>query len=259
MIDGNDHKHILILVPHPDDEVVACAAALRRAQEQGADVYALYLTHGCLARETLWPWQRKNYDQYVARRRSESEKVSEYLGITPIGRPQRAARHLWCELPEVFSEIQQAIQHYKIDEVWLPAYEGGNADHDGLNALGTLLLPHVKVIEFAEYNYFKGRTHSQEFPYPNGSETVLTLTPEEKAQKRSALDLYGSEKLNLSYVKTERECFRSLAHYDYGKPPHPGTLWYQRFQWVPFRHPQVDFTNPQDVCRALVQFLADQT
>ena len=39
-------QRILILVPHPDDEVVAGCAAIGRAQAAGAKIFALYLTHG---------------------------------------------------------------------------------------------------------------------------------------------------------------------------------------------------------------------
>jgi LmbE family N-acetylglucosaminyl deacetylase len=54
-------RRILVLVPHPDDEVVGVAAAIARARADGARLFALYLGHGCLSRETLWPWQRAGY------------------------------------------------------------------------------------------------------------------------------------------------------------------------------------------------------
>ena len=231
-------RRILILVPHPDDEIVACCAALGRAQIQGAAFFALYLTHGCIAEET-----------YVRRRRAEAEKVASFLNMTPVGWAQRPARHLWCDLDGVFAEIKDAVAAYGITELWAPAYEGGNADHDALNFLaGKTGLP---VLEFAEYNFKDGRTQSQDFPFPNGTETSFLLTPEEQQKKRAALALYASEKQNLNYVKVVRETFRPLASYDYSQPPHVGTLWYARFQWVPFRHPRVDFTDPHEVCAQL--------
>jgi len=58
-------------------------------------------------------------------------------------------------------------------------------------------------------------------------------------------------------VTTEREALRPLATYDYAAAPHAGKLWYARFQWVPFRHPQVDFTKPETVSRALASYLAE--
>lgn len=250
-------KRILILIPHPDDEVVACAIAARRAQMEGAQLFSVYLTHGCLSRETMWPWDRKNFDQIIRRRRREGEAAAHFLSITPLNWAERAARHVWQQLPEIFEQVRRLLNPYNIDQLWLPAYEGGNPDHDATNALGQLLKNEISVLEFAEYNFKDGRANSHQFPYLNGQEIILHLTDEEQELKKRALKLYASEAMNLNYVKTEREAFRPLELYDYTQPPHPGALWYTRFQWVPFRHPRVDFTNPQDVSQAITSFLKD--
>lgn len=247
-------RRILIAVPHPDDEIVACAAAIGRAKAAGAEIFALYLTHGCIARETLWPWQRARYDANVARRYAEAKQVAEKLGLTIIGASRRPARHLWRDLPAVWEEITTALTLYSIDQIWVPAYEGGNADHDGLNGLSSLLTARASVLEFAEYNWFQGRANAQTFPCPTPDIYTIALSEEERRCKRACLDLYASEKLNLSYVGTSHESSRPLAAYDYSHPPHPGTLWYTRFHWVPFKHPRVDFTRPEDVSRAIEEF-----
>lgn len=248
-------KRIAILIPHPDDEVVACAATIGRAQETGAQIFGLHLTNGCIARETLWPWQRGSYPRKVERRKQESDVVAAQLHITPLVFSDRPARHLWSELASVYNEIRTAIEANGIDQIWTPAYEGGNADHDALNALASRFADTLSVLEFAEYNFAQGKPQAQTFPFPNGQETVVTLTETEQQTKRALLDLYASEKRNLGYVGTAQECYRPLAPYDYTLPAHGGTLWYTRFQWVPFAHPRVDFTKPQDVCAAISSFL----
>lgn len=248
-------KQILILVPHPDDEVVACATAISRAQAEGAKIYSLYLTHGCLARDVVWPWERKGYDRHVAGRQAEATRAAHYLDIEPIGWFMRPARHLWQNIMSVYEEVQDAIVHHQIDQIWVPAYEGGNPDHDALNAIGQKFKDKISVLEFAEYNFCLGKARSHTFPRENGSERVIDLSANDSQRKKKALEIYKSEKSNLSYVEVKRESYRSLADYDYGEPPHLGTLWYARFQWVPFRHPRVDFTNPEDVSRAICDFL----
>ena len=102
-----------------------------------------------------------------------------------------------------------------------------------------------------------GRNNSQRFPYPNDATVSFNLTPEERALKAACLALYASEKRNLNYVETERESFRPITEYDYARPPHPGLLWYMRFQWVPFRHPGVDRTRQAQVSRAIQAFQND--
>jgi LmbE family N-acetylglucosaminyl deacetylase len=255
--EGMFGRRILILTAHPDDEVVACAAAIGRAKAQGAEIFALHLTDGCLARETMWPWRRAHHAAAVARRRQEAEAAAERLGIHPIGWMARSTRRLWRELPEVDAEIRAAIEAHAPDQLWVPAYEGGNPDHDALNALGAGFADHLSVLEFAEYNFFGGRARVQEFPASNGDEQTIVLTPAERRRKSELLGLYASERGNLNYVGTAHECFRPIASYDYARPPHPGTLWYARFHWVPFRHPRVDFTSPDDVSRAIVAYLGE--
>jgi len=249
-------KRILILAAHPDDEVVACAASSSRARAQGATLTVLYLTHGCLAREVLWPWQRKHYDRFVAIRRAEADKAAIALGLQPVGWGMRPARALWREMPRVYEEVLAAIEQYRPDQVWVPAYEGGNPDHDALNAIGFKLRSRISVLEFAEYNFFGGKIRSQSFISSDETVRTLTLTPEEQAAKRAALKIYSSETNNLSSLDVEQESYRPLALYNYEQPPHQGKLWYARFSWVPFRHPRVDFTLPAEVSEKIVAFLS---
>ena len=247
---------ILFLCPHPDDEVVAASAAIGRAKAGGAKVAVLFLTHGCLDAATMWAWERDRYPAVVARRRAEAERVAAELGVAIAGWSERAARHLWRHLPEAEREIRAAVAAHGVDQVWTPAYEGGNPDHDGANAIASRLAAEgMSVLEFAEYNLAGGKAGSHRFPHPNGAEQVLKLTGAERAAKRHAVALYASEKDNLGYVSAEREVFRPLAAYDYGRPPHAGKLWYARFQWVPFRHPGVDFTRPAEVTQAISNYL----
>jgi LmbE family N-acetylglucosaminyl deacetylase len=252
-------QRILILVPHPDDEVVACAATIGHARALGAKIFALYLTTGCPSLDTLWPWQRKTYSQRVVRRRQEAQQAAKLLEIAPTAWSSRPARQLWRQLPKVLHEVDSIVTRHQIDQIWVPAYEGGNADHDGLNAIGALFSPHLSVLEFAEYNWMGGVVNNQMFPYPSANVRTITLSPDEQRFKRHCLQIYASEKLNLSYVGTARESFRPLAAYDYNKPPHPGVLWYTRFQWVPFRHPGVDFTTSSMVCKSISCLLQDGT
>ncbi len=249
-------KRILILIPHPDDEVVACAAAIARARAQGARVFGVNLSHGCLARQTMWFWERGLYAQRVEQRIAESVRVADFLGIKMVGgNMARPAREIWPDLQTVYGEVMQAMQQCAPDCLWVPAYEGGNPDHDAINALASTI-KNVPVYEMAEYNFIHGIPHSNAFLAIKGNEITLTLTPEEQVMKRAALKLYESEQKNLGDMDVRYESFRPLAEYDYSKRPHEGKLWYERFQWVPFRHPRVDYTRAAEVSKAITEFLS---
>lgn len=244
-------RRILVLIPHPDDEVVGCCAAILRARAQGAEVFGLYLTTGVPDAAVLWPWQRSGHAARVSRRRREALRAAEWLGIKPLAFRPTPTRRLKDDLAAALTAARAAIAEHAVDTVWTPAYEGGHQDHDAASCLAARLSDVAAVWEFAEYNFAGGAVHAQEFPEADGGELLLTLDDAEIAAKRAALALYPSEKGNLGYVGTGRECFRPQAAYAYDRPPHAGKTFYQRFQWVPFRHPRVDFTTPQEVSRVL--------
>jgi len=246
---------ILVLAPHPDDEVVGCAAAIGRARAAGSKLAVIFLTHGCIEAAAMWPWARRRYGEAVARRRAEGERAAAELGLAIAGWSDRPARHLWRELAAAEAEVRAAMAGFAIDQLWTPAFEGGNPDHDGANAIAARLAAEgASVLEFAEYNLSGGRPRSHAFPHRNGQETVLALTPAERAAKRRLVGLYASERANLGYVSSDRETFRPLAAHDYARPPHPGKLWWARFQWAPFRQPRVDYTRPEEVSAALAAY-----
>ena len=119
-----------------------------------------------------------------------------------VGRA-RPARHLWRELPGVHAEMRAAIETCRADQIWAPAYEGGNPDHDALNALASLFSDQISVLEFAEYNFLGGRAQAQQFPRSRGDEETIELTPGEQRQKRALLDIYASERQNLGLCRRQ--------------------------------------------------------
>src|SRR5690349_10769367 len=96
---------ILVLIPHPDDEVVGCAAATARVRREGARLFGLYLTTGIAPREALWPWQRPRYAALVARRRAEARFAAARLGIEALHFSERPSRRLKNHLTEAAAEL----------------------------------------------------------------------------------------------------------------------------------------------------------
>jgi O-acetylserine/cysteine efflux transporter len=246
---------ILILVPHPDDEVVGCAAAIARARARGARVFALYLTTGVPGVHRTWRPDPHRHAGRVRHRQAEALEAAAALGIEPVGFLPHDSQTLKSHLNEVRETVRRAIADSGAGTLWVPAYEGGHQDHDAASALAWTLRDEVTVWEFAEYNNAGTRTNSQCFPLARGNELEIRLSQAEAAAKTAALALYSSERRNLGYVRTDREMFRPHAGYDYSRPPHEGTTFYARFQWVPFRHPRIDFTRPAEVSAAIGGFL----
>jgi len=246
---------ILVLIPHPDDEVVGCGIAIMRARQQGSEVFGIYLSNGVPAAENDWPWRRHRHDARVGRRWHEAETVRGRLGFAEAGRLDAPTRTLRLRLAAAEDTIARAIARTEAETIWCPAFEGAHQDHDAANALASRFAERIAVWEYATYNNAGGHTRRQEFPRSMGGEIVLELAGDERTLKRSLLRAYASERGNLGHIGTSREAFRLLPRYDYSKPPHDGTMFYARFRWVPF-HPRVDRTDPKDVYRDLFAFLA---
>jgi LmbE family N-acetylglucosaminyl deacetylase len=250
-------RRILVLAPHPDDEVVGAAAAIGRAVAAGASVFLFHLTTGVPAPALLWRGQRRRHALRVAIRRTEAAAAAAALGAGLAGMSDRPCRTLKDDLPAARQEVLAVLERFEIETLWVPAYEGGHQDHDAAHCLASTLRRDLPVWEFAEYNFAGGVIHANAFVRPRADQILLRLSPEEVRHKGELLGLYRSEQGNLGYTGRERECFRRLLDTDYSRPPHPGVRFYQRFQWVPFRHPRIDFTSPETVCRVLVGFVRE--
>jgi N-acetylglucosamine malate deacetylase 1 len=246
-------SRILLLAPHPDDEVAGCCAAIGRARAQGASVSVVFLTTGVPARERLWPWNRASHRARVERRRAEARAVCAKLGSEIASLSDVPSRELKNHMRATRDLISGQLEVFPADTLWVPAYEGGHPDHDVANFIASTLAGSPAVWEYSEYNFFGGRVRSNEFFGRTGYEMELRLSKEERETKRALLAMYVSERRNLDYLRTEREEFRPLRAYDYSRPPHSGTLFYRRFAWASF-HPQVNHVSPAEVASAMAEF-----
>ncbi|MBV9150328.1 MAG: PIG-L family deacetylase [Alphaproteobacteria bacterium] len=240
-------RRILLLAPHPDDEIVACGIAASRAGAAGARVCVLYLTTGVPAPEALWPWQRAGHAARVSRRRAEAHAAAALLELEAVRFLDCPSRQLRHHLDATAAEVERALAECAADALWVTAFEGAHQDHDAANALASRFRDRVSVCEFAAYNFAGGHVRSNHFPDRRGGDVTIELSAGEAALKKKALACYASERGNLRHVGVARESWRPLPRYDYGAPPHAGRLFRERFHWVPFRHPRVDFDRSAPV------------
>ncbi|MFZ2004099.1 MAG: PIG-L family deacetylase [Stellaceae bacterium] len=249
-------RRILILAPHPDDEIVACGIAARRARAGGAEVFVLFLTSGVPPRETLWPWQRGKYNRRAERRREEASAATMLLGVQPVGFLDIPSRRLIPHLHAAAAAVDRALRETRAGELWVTAFEGAHQDHDAANALAAGFHGRLPVWEFAAYNFADRKVRSNRFFDARGGVVELRLSREEAMLKRRALAVYASERGNVRHIRVEQEAWRPLPDYDYALPPHPGTLFRERFHWVPLRHPRIDFASSAEIYAALAAWNA---
>jgi LmbE family N-acetylglucosaminyl deacetylase len=177
----------------------------------------------------------------VSRRRAEAHAAAALIGLEPVRFLDYPSRQLRHHLDAAGVEVDRALAECAADALWVTGFEGAHQDHDVANALASRFRDRLSVCEFAAYNFVGGHVRSNHFPDRRDGDVTIELSAEEAALKRKALACYASEHGNLRHIGVASESWRPLPNYDYGAPPHAGRLFRERFHWVPFRHPRVDF------------------
>ena len=246
-------KNILVIAPHPDDEIVGLGITIKKILKKRNNIVIFFPTNGVIAMNQMWFWTRHNYIKNLSERISEMKSSLKQLGIENFFLQDIPTRTLKDHIKETYLKISNLIKKNKIDTIFCPAYEGGHQDHDVTNFICSKFKKKLMVFEFAEYNYFKRKINTNEFVDKTTSETNLILNENERLEKQELLNIYNSEKKNLSFLSILKESYRELIDYNYALPPHTGTVFYRRFSYFSW-HPRVDSDNPNVICEVLTKY-----
>jgi LmbE family N-acetylglucosaminyl deacetylase len=97
---------IVVVAPHPDDEILGAGGVMQQAVEAGARVHVIYLTCGDHNQVAFKLYRRKPYltpRDYIAlgkKRQLEARNATSHLGVPPenlvfLGYPDWGTLHLW--------------------------------------------------------------------------------------------------------------------------------------------------------------------
>lgn len=120
-------ERVLVLAPHPDDEIIGPGGTLIRYLDNGSRVIVVYLTDGGGPRAT-----ESERQSLVRARRQEAAAVGRRLGFEQI-----FWEHLDTRLdPEAAApELVHLLDDFEPDTVYLPSYFEHHFDHYAANAL----------------------------------------------------------------------------------------------------------------------------
>ncbi|MGA2964068.1 MAG: PIG-L family deacetylase [Candidatus Korobacteraceae bacterium] len=259
----------LLVLAHPDDECVTYGALLQRM----ADPIVRFMTDGAPHDPYFWSHYGSR-EAYAALRQQEARRALARIGVQRVefvsdgyhgrerdGNSPRGGRaasdilvdqELFRILPAAWRELADAVERLQPQALLTLAYEGGHPDHDSCNLLVSLAARRFKLPAWEAPIYNRadetsdGRLEPHRFSKENGTEIDVRPTAHEVEQKRAMWREYASQGDFLEIFSPEKESMRPLAAYDYSKPPHPGQLNYERWQWS---------MTGNDVCRAFVSFL----
>lgn len=219
-----EHARLLVIIAHPDDEVIGAGARLRNLKSSTF----VHVTNGATVG-----------DGAQARRRSAELATAMSLAglsntqLQPIGRADQSLPHTLIDLTH---ELRLLIAEENPDALLTHPYEGGHPDHDAIalavHAACRAITQAPPVIEMAFYHQGAHGICTGEFLPDSETPTItLELSPPERAFKKSLLHCFSSQAQMLSYFSVDTEKFRIAPLYDFTQPPHPGRLFYENFDW----------------------------
>lgn len=231
---------ILIVAAHPADESIAASSLLFRR----SCPWVVHVTDGAprdLAEARAHGFESR--EEYAAARDAEARVALALAGVTASRRVELGIvdQEAPLRLAALANALCNLFDRLRPEVVVTHAYEGGHPDHDAssfaTHAATALLRAQGKkppdVVEMASYH--RGRDGTLEagvFLGDGGTGLIVNrLDAAERAQKQRVLARYRTQRARLRRPRLDEERFRAAPRYDFTRPPHEGTLWYEGFPW----------------------------
>jgi LmbE family N-acetylglucosaminyl deacetylase len=180
--------HVLVVAPHPDDEVLGAGGALVELQALGADVAVLALTDG----EASHPRASIDPSALAQRRAAESKlAMRELLGGASIER----LRLPDGELAGHEDAMQEAIERRLTPGTWClaPLREDGHPDHEaaGRAAAQACARRGARLVEYPIWMWHWGAPDDPRVPWGRAQRVPLPLAA--RWRKSRAISVFTSQ------------------------------------------------------------------
>lgn len=229
MLSPFENANLMVVVAHPDDEVLFAGAQLAHT----ASLTVVHVTDGAPSAAVA---RRRGFSDRTMYARARQQEFRTALGVAGV-----SARHemlglkdglacLWIDVG--VRRLIELIDTLSPDLILTHAYDGGHRDHDTVSALVQLSVRRSnhrpEIWEFG--GYFVDHDSICHYCFPSQSDAakiVYKLSHQEKHIKSRMLSCFRSQKHVVDLFSRDLEVFRPAPSYDFSKPPLTGRLGYE--------------------------------
>ncbi len=224
----------VLLVAHPDDEVLAFGALLQQMKK----AIVVFATDGAPRDDYFWK-EYGSREAYAQIRRQEAQEALSIVGAHPVFLWERVPggitdQELFQHLPAAIRAFDQVIVEYKPACLLTLAYEGGHPDHDAACFIAWEAGRRIGLPVWESPLYHRdadGFSAAQTFPTKTGREIHLDVEGATLEKKLRMFHTYKSQRLVMDGFRPEIEQFRPIMDYDFTARPLPWKLNYELWQW----------------------------
>jgi LmbE family N-acetylglucosaminyl deacetylase len=131
-------KHILVIAPHADDEVLGCAGAIQFHKQKGDTLSVIIVSNRILNHNIC--------EEYIKKIKSETKKVQKLLKIDNVFYANLEDERLDHRLIDVIKAIEEVVSSVKPDIAYIPSENDTDQDHRAVAQASGVALRRVKHI-----------------------------------------------------------------------------------------------------------------